>query len=188
MLHLNDAETQQPFNLIDEGTIVKVHMDIRPGGHDDAEKGWDGGYAKLNKQSGAIYLDCQFTVMEGEYAKRKIWSKIGLHSEKGPNWHNMGKSFMKAIVDSAYGFSRKDQSEKAVTTRNTCSFHDLNGIEFTAKIDIETDDKGKKKNIIQTALTVDDEGYLGGSSASASPAAAVTSASSHTSSLPSWAK
>ena len=187
MLHLNDAETQQPFTLIDAGTIVKVRMDIRPGGHDDAEKGWDGGYAKKNKETGSIYLDCQFTVMEGDYAKRKIWSKIGLHSEKGPNWHNMGKSFMKAIVDSAYGFSRKDQSEKAVTTRNACSFHSLNGIEFTAKIDIETDDKGKKKNIIQTALTVDDDGYLGSSSGSASLTASSV-ASSHTSSLPSWAK
>jgi hypothetical protein len=190
MLHLNDAEDQQFFDLIDEGTIVKVHMDIRPGGYNDKEQGWDGGYAKKNKETGAIYLDCQFTVMEGPYHKRKIWSKIGLHSEKGPNWNNMGKSFMKAIVDSAYGFSRKDKSEKAVTIRNACSFHDLNGIEFTARIDIEVDKQtGKKKNIIQTALTVDDEGYLGSSSGSASlTASSVAAASSHTSSLPSWAK
>ena len=80
MLHLNDAEDQQVFDLIDEGTIVKVQMNIRPGGHNDEKQGWEGGYAKKNKETGNIYLDCQFTVMEGEYAKRKIWSKIGLHS------------------------------------------------------------------------------------------------------------
>ena len=32
----NDAEQQQSFDLIPKGTIVKVRMTIKPGGHDDA--------------------------------------------------------------------------------------------------------------------------------------------------------
>jgi hypothetical protein len=32
-----------------------------------------------------------------------MWSLIGLSSPKGPEWANMGRSFMKAILNSARG-------------------------------------------------------------------------------------
>ena len=41
----NDAEQQQGFDLIPKGTLVKVRMTIKPGGHDDRAQGWTGGYA-----------------------------------------------------------------------------------------------------------------------------------------------
>ncbi len=31
----NDAEQQQHFDLIPKGTVAKVRMTIKPGGHDD---------------------------------------------------------------------------------------------------------------------------------------------------------
>jgi hypothetical protein len=42
----NDADSQQSgFDLIPKGTVVPVRMTIKPGGYDDPEQGWGGGYA-----------------------------------------------------------------------------------------------------------------------------------------------
>ena len=41
----NDAEQQQTFDLIPKGTVAKVRMTIKPGGYDDPNQGWTGGYA-----------------------------------------------------------------------------------------------------------------------------------------------
>ena len=42
----NDADAQQgAFDLIPKGTIVPLRMTIKPGGHDDPNQGWTGGYA-----------------------------------------------------------------------------------------------------------------------------------------------
>jgi hypothetical protein len=89
----NSASEQTSFDLIPKGTVVRVRMTIKPGGHDDATQGWTGGFATRNINTGSVYLNCEFVVMEGEYARRKMWSLIGLHSPKGPEWANMGRTF-----------------------------------------------------------------------------------------------
>ena len=89
----NNTESQQSFDLIPNNTIAKVRMSIKPGGYDDANQGWVGGYATKNDATGSIYLACEFVVLEGEYARRKVWSLIGLHSNKGAEWGNIGRSF-----------------------------------------------------------------------------------------------
>lgn len=86
----NSADDQNSFDLIPKGTLVKVRMTIRPGGYDDASQGWTGGYATQSNTTGSIYLNCEFVVLDGPYAKRKMWSLIGLHSPKGPEWGEHG--------------------------------------------------------------------------------------------------
>jgi hypothetical protein len=54
-----------------EGTIVKVRMTIRPGGYDDASQGWTGGYATQSMTTGSVYLNCEFVVLDGPYAKNR---------------------------------------------------------------------------------------------------------------------
>ena len=68
----NDAEQQQGFDLIPKGTIVPVRMTIKPGGHDDPEQGWGGGYATESFETGSIYLAAEFVVTAGDHAKRKM--------------------------------------------------------------------------------------------------------------------
>ena len=83
----NDAEAQHgAFDLIPKGTIVPLRMTIKPGGHDDQSQGWTGGYATESFETGAVYLACEFVVTSGPFAKRKMWSNVGLHSKKGPTW------------------------------------------------------------------------------------------------------
>ena len=41
----NDAQSQ---NLIPKGAIAKVRLTIRPGGYNDEQQGWTGGYATFD--------------------------------------------------------------------------------------------------------------------------------------------
>lgn len=175
----NDAEQQPSFELIPKGTVVKLRMTIKPGGHDNAEQGWTGGYASESFDTGSVYLACEFVVLEGEYAKRKLWSNVGLHSAKGPAWGNMGRSFIRAVLNSARGVHPQDNSPQAAAARRIRDFSDLDGIEFIAKVDVEKDTKGENKNVIKQAIEPDHRDYaaaMGRPSYAPSPAPAVTHA------------
>lgn len=152
----NDAQSNA--NVIPKGTLAKVRLTIRPGGFDDPAQGWTGGYAKRGN-TGAVYLDAEYTVLEGQYAKRKIWSMIGLYSPNGPNWANMGRSLVRGILNSARGLSDKDKSPEAQARRRISGFADLDGLEFVARIDIGTDTNGDAKNEIRSAVTPDHRDY-----------------------------
>ena len=98
-------------------------------------------------------------MLEGQYAKRKIWSMIGLYSPKGPDWGNMGRGFMRGVLNSSRGLSDKDNSPEAQNARRISSFADIDGIEFVARIDVGTDSNGQDKNDIRQALTRDHKEY-----------------------------
>lgn len=155
----NSADDQNSFDLIPKGTLVKVRMTIRPGGYDDASQGWTGGYATQSNTTGSIYLNCEFVVLDGPYAKRKMWSLIGLHSPKGPEWANMGRAFIKGILNSARGLHPQDNTPQTQQARRIQGFSDLDGIEFVAKVEMEKDQNGDDKNVVKTAITPDSKDY-----------------------------
>ena len=152
----NDAQSNP--NLIPKGTIAKVRLTIRPGGFDDPSQGWTGGFATRGS-TGAVYLNGEFTVLEGPYAKRKVFTLIGLYSPKGPEWGSMGRSFVRGMLNSARGISDKDVSPQAQAARRISSFGDLDGLEFVAKIEQGTDAGGETKNEIRMAVTPDHRDY-----------------------------
>ena len=112
----NDAK--QNSNIIPKGTLAKVRLTIRPGGFDDPAQGWTGGYATRGT-TGSVYLSGEFTVLEGPYARRKIFTLIGLYSPKGPDWANMGRSLIRGMLNSARGISDKDTSAQAQAARRS---------------------------------------------------------------------
>ena len=148
----NDAEKQQSFDLIPKGTVAKVRMTVKPGGYDDPSQGWVGGYATQSFETGSIFLACEFVVLEGEFAKRKLWSNIGLQSPKGPTWGNMGRTFVRAALNSARNVRPDDNSPQAAAARRIQGFHELDGLEFIARIDIEKDGRGELKNVVKMAV------------------------------------
>lgn len=152
----NDAK--QVANLIPKGTIAKVQLTIRPGAYDDPSQGWTGGFATRGT-TGAVYLNGEFTVLEGPYAKRKIFTLIGLYSPKGPDWGNMGRIFARSMLNSARGISDKDNSPQAMAVRRITTIGDLDGLVFLAKIDLGTDANGEDKNEIRSAVTPDHKEY-----------------------------
>jgi len=152
----NDAQSNS--NVIPKGTLAKVRLTLRPGGFDDPTQGWTGGYAKRGS-TGSVYLDAEYTVLEGPYAKRKIWSLIGLYSPNGPNWANMGRSLVRGILNSSRGISDKDNSPEAQARRRINGFADLDGLEFIARIDVGQDTNGDDKNEIKSAVMPDHRDY-----------------------------
>lgn len=156
----NDADAQQgAFDLIPKGTIVPLRMTIKPGGHDDHSQGWTGGYATQSFDTGAVYLACEFVVTGGPYAKRKMWSNVGLHSQKGPTWGQMGRSFIRAALNSARRVHPQDNSPQAAAARRINSFADLDGLEFIARVDVEKDGKGEDRNVVKLAIEPDHKDY-----------------------------
>lgn len=151
----NDAEKQQDFDLIPKGTVVKVRMTIKAGAFNDPEQGWTGGFATQSYETGSVYLACEFVVLEGQYARRKVWSNIGLYSAKGPAWENIGRSFIRAILNSARGVRAQDNSPAAAAARRIDGLHDLEGIQFVARIDVEKDGRGELRNVIKMAVEPD---------------------------------
>jgi len=164
----NDAEAQQgAFDLIPKGTLVRVRMTIKPGGYDDPTQGWTGGYASQSFDTGSAYLACEFVVLEGAYAKRKMWSNIGLQSRKGPTWGQMGRSMIRAILNSSRNIQPQDNGPQAAAARRIQGFNELDGIEFLARVDVEKDAKGEDRNVVKLAVEPDHKDYaalMGGSS------------------------
>jgi len=155
----NDFNSAQSNGtVIPKGTLAKVRLTIRPGGFDDPSQGWTGGYAKRGA-TGAVYLDAEYTVVEGPYAKRKIWSLIGLYSPKGPDWGNAGRGLIKGILNSARGIDDKDNSAQAQAKRRISGFAELDGIEFVARMDIGSDTNGEDKNEVRSAVTPSHRDY-----------------------------
>ena len=155
----NDAEQQQGFDLIPKGTTVKVRMTIKPGGHDEPAQGWTGGYATESFDTGSVYLACEFVVLEGPFAKRKMWSNIGLQSRKGPTWGQMGRSMIRGILNSARNVHPQDNSPQAASARRIQGFHELDGIEFLARVDVEKDAKGEDRNVVKLVIEPDQKDY-----------------------------
>ena len=202
----NDADAQRgAFDLIPKGTIVPLRMTIKPGGHDDLNQGWTGGYATESFETAAVYLACEFVVTGGPFAKRKMWSNVGLHSRKGPTWGQMGRSFIRAALNSARNVHPQDNSPQAAAARRISGFMELDGLEFLARVDVEKDAKGEDRNVVKIAIEPDHKDYAalmnaaakapigGGTSgapAQASPAhvAPVRAAQPAVSGRPAWAQ
>ena len=104
-------------------------------------------------------MACEFIILEGEYVRRKIWGLIGLHSSKGSEWGNIGRSLIKAILNSARGFCENDNSPEAQNARKINGFADLDGIEFVAKITAKKDQSDDMRNEIRFAITPDNKDY-----------------------------
>ncbi|WP_264685365.1 hypothetical protein [Wolbachia endosymbiont (group B) of Parapoynx stratiotata] len=147
----NNAKLQS--SLIPKGTIVKVKMAIKPGGYEN--------WFTKSYDTGNIYLNAEFTVIEGPYAKCKIYQIIGIKSGKSEGkedtWGESGRSMIRSILESARNIHTNDTSEKAVLARKINSIADLNGLEFTAKVGIEANNTYGDRNRIATVITPEQE-------------------------------
>ena len=154
--NFNDAEDQMSYELIPHKTIAKVRLLLKKGNH--VTKEWPEGWATKSKSGTCVYLACEFVVLSGEYENRKVWSNIGLHSDKSPKYAEIGRSMIKAILNSARSLHSKDKSPEADKQRQIKSFADLDNLQVIAEITIN--DKGDQpRNEIKTIITPDHARY-----------------------------
>ena len=148
--NFNDVEEQMSYELIPHKTIAKVRLLLKKGNYIAGE--FQDGYATLSKAGTSIYLACEFVVLNGEYEHRKVWGNIGLHSDNSPKFADIGRSMIKAILNSAHGLHPADKSPEAEKMRTIKSFADLHGLACLAEITIN--DKGDQpRNEIKTFIT-----------------------------------
>lgn len=200
-MNFSNAEEQSTSDLIPHKTPVKVRMKIRPGAYTDSIPSASqpytdpNGYPTRSDNTGAIYLDAEFTIMGGKFNKRKVWSLIGLYSPKGPKWEQMGRSFIRAALESARGIRPDDASELAMKARVINGFQDLDGLEFAALVEVQKAEAGSgydDKNQIQTVIPVGHKDYAalmsGAEPAPVTAPAAPAAPAANGSGLPAWAQ
>ena len=134
MIDFSNAPEQVEFALIPKDTIAKARIDIKPG-YSQRDR-----FLTDSKFTDSSYLNCEFTIMEGEYVRRKIFDKIGIYGSD--EWVNMGKARIRAILESSRGIDHKDMSESAIAARKIDSYEELIGMEVTIKIGIDHDKSG----------------------------------------------
>lgn len=191
MLDFNSAEKQKgAFDLIPVKTIVPVIMSIRPGGAGD--EGW----LKQSQSSDAQMLDCEFTVISGEYAKRKFWQFFvvsgGKVNDKGESiGGNISRQTLRAILEAIRDINPDDDSQAACAKRQSNGWGDFNGVAFQVKVGIEKDKTGQysDKNKIVEVITPEMKEYQkqDQSSVPSSPFNAAPTPQT-TTSTPAWAR
>ncbi len=160
MYDLNDAQPQMApaGDLIPDGAFAKVKMTIRPGGVNGSTP-MDAGLLKASQSSDAKMLDCEFTVLEGPYARRKFWQNFtvagGKLDEKGASkgW-NISKSVLRAMIDSALGLDPQDMSPGAKQKRVIAGLKQFDGIVFAARVMIEPASSPQYKDVNKLANVV----------------------------------
>lgn len=156
MFDFNDAEKQREGGLIPDGTVVPVHLTVRPGG------AGEGAWLKRNRDGNCLMLDCEFTVFEGEFAPRKFWSLLTVEGEtegqkKGAD---ITRSRIRAMLESARGINPADTGEAAIAQRRIGGFQDLDGLRFWAVVGLEEGRDGyKDKNVLKAVVTPDRKGW-----------------------------
>lgn len=155
----NDANQQQFGALIPNGTLCKLMMVIRPGA-----AGPDG-WLTASNDSDVLYLNCEFTVLDGPFARRKLWQNLtvtsGKVNDKGQSiGGEITRSTLRAVLESARNILPSDMSERAMMARKINGYQDLNRVVFAAKIGVE---KGQNnypdKNKVSTVITPDKKEY-----------------------------
>jgi hypothetical protein len=194
IMDFNSAEPQSSV-LIPHGTLARVTLSVQPGG-----AGPDG-WLTQSRTSEALYLNTEAVVLEGPYARRRVFTRIGLKgksiNEKGEDTYaNRGRSLIRGILESARGIKSSDQGEQARAARTIGSYGDLNGLVFVARIVVESDrgdPTADKRNAIGAAIGPDRAEYaalMGGAPAPASntPTSTTTpAAASAPAATPPWA-
>ncbi len=152
MFDFNEANKQTGGTLIPDNSIVPVSMTIRPGG------AGEGGWLKRSKSGESLMLDCEFVIVEGEFAKRKFWANLVVDgtSDGQKTAADISRSRLRAALESAKGVNPSDETEDAVKARRVETFGDFDGLRFWAVVGIS---KGKDnypdRNDLKAIVTPD---------------------------------
>jgi hypothetical protein len=185
----NNADPQRDFDIIPEGTIALMQIKVKPGNVGDD------GWLTPSKDGNSEGLDLELTIVEGNFAKRKLFTRFTLDGKTDGHAEarRISLSIIRAILESARGVMPDDKSEAAKAARRLSHYGELNGLRFIGRISVEPAKNGyKAKNTLDLVLTPDREGWRHVEQVpieqSAAPAPSATQPTTAEIVKPSWAK
>jgi hypothetical protein len=148
---LNDAETGGGTgSLMPAGTVARAVFTIRPGGHGE------GGLFKQSSK-GDLMLDCEWTISEGPFARRKVWDYLLVTgSEKATA---ITKKTLRALVEGNYGIRPDDMSDQAKAARRI-NLAQLSGMTGCISVGIESEPGYEPKNVLKFVIAPGDAKFL----------------------------
>ena len=160
MFDYSEAQQQRKIDLIPHNTIATLQMTVRPGG------AGEDGMLKRSQDGGCEMLEAEFTVVDGEFSRRKLWEHLVLvgTTDGHAKAAEISRSKLRAILESARGVKPDDPSEQARAARKA-NFADFNGMRFIAKVGIEKSrDRGDgtnypDRNTLLQIITPDHKGW-----------------------------
>ena len=163
MFDLNDADKQREQTLIPPG-VYRLRTKVRAGG------AGPGSVLRLAKNGRTLMLDLEFKVVGGEAAGQKLWELVTVavlppefedanaaereQTERYQTAERIGRSKLRAILESAHAIHPDDDSEAAQDKRRFQDYLDFDGLEFWAKVEIKKASNGyKDKNVLYSVVT-----------------------------------
>jgi hypothetical protein len=156
LFNFNNAPAQRSFDIIPDGTVATLHATVRPGG------AGEGRWLKPSKKNDSEGLDLEFTVVDGEYAKRKFWMLLTVagttpgHAQAA----SISNGILRAMLESARNIRPDDNSPAAIQARCVAGYGDFNNIRFVGHIGVAQPQNGyPAKNILREVITPDRTGW-----------------------------
>jgi len=179
MLNLNQVQSgseQAPLELIPDKTPVRVIINLLGGDTEVPEFGQ--GHLFKTAASGSIYCPIEFTIIGGQFDKRRVWHNLFVHGPKldanGVSVaRNIGLETLRRMVDSIYNLKGADMSAEAQQKRNIAGVQALQGQELSILVGVEPAQNGyDARNKMTVVLTPDNSDYVGPSGNAGNVAAA----------------
>ncbi len=163
MIDLGQAGEQKELGAsgpIPPKSIVKVRMELRKPKNQDSQD------PSVNVfKTGLKGLDCEFTVVGGQFDGKQIWENWFLPPSMQTVTLTKGQegvcngSFAKAraVIEAARALNPEDPA----ANRSISSWFDLHGLEFPVRVGIDKPKPGDKyvNNVISKVITMTDEHY-----------------------------
>ena len=181
MLNLNQIESgseQAPLELIPDKTPVRVILNLLGGDTELPEFGQ--GHLFKTAASGSIYCPLEFTIIGGQFDKRRVWHNMFVHGPKlGSDGvsiaRKIGLETLRRMVDSIHNLKGADMSAEAQQKRNLAGVQALQGQELSILVGVEPAQNGyDARNKMTVVLTPDNSDYVGPSGGAAPAVGAPT--------------
>jgi hypothetical protein len=194
MFDYSEAQLQREIDVLPQGTIATLQLTVRPGG------AGEDGMLKRSQDGLCEMLDLEFTLVDGEFARRKFWERLLLvgTTDGHAKAIEISRGKLRAILESARGIMPEDVSPEARAAR-TVKLAAFDGIRFIGKIGIEKGrDKGNgdgtypDRNVLLTVVTPDRKNWHAVEQTARAPQASnatghATAAASTPIAKPAWA-
>mgnify|MGYP003646449141 CR=1 FL=1 len=168
MINLNEVQPetgQMERTLIPLGTVARAIILVKMGDVTIPEFG-NGQWFKKSQSSSAKWMELEFTIVGGQFDRRKFWDRIFVGGDKLgesgiPLAKEIGLRTLRSIIESANSLDPTDMSPEAQSRRQISGVDALNGMEICAKVGVKKGTNGyEDANKLMVALTPNQKEFI----------------------------